>query len=198
MVALVAGAHPRPWTIEEWLALNETAPDGRRYELLDGQVIVSPPPSARHQYAADELRALLKAAAPDDLRVITAVGVRLDEDSGLIPDVVVVRRAFLRSGMKVPSAGDVRLVVEIVSPSTRTSDRSSKPQKYAAAGIPYFWRVELEDFRGRGSDELPVLFAYALDEDGAYRLTHRIAAGNRARLDAPFLVELDPAVLADY
>ncbi|MGR6998893.1 Uma2 family endonuclease [Yinghuangia aomiensis] len=41
-------------------------------------------------------------------------------------------------------ADDVVLVVEIASPSTRVADRKMKPSLYAAAGIPHYWRLELE------------------------------------------------------
>jgi len=52
--------------------------------------------------------------------------------------------------------GDVELAVEVVSPDSTTRDRERKPQLYAAAGIPHFWRVE--DASGR-----PVVYVYELD-----------------------------------
>lgn len=41
-------------------------------------------------------------------------------------------------------APEVRLVVEVVSPDTRTADRYEKPAEYARNGIPAFWQIELE------------------------------------------------------
>src|SRR6266700_3928407 len=65
------------------------------------------------------------------------------EDLLQLPDIVV--------GARWPSvdspgfwATDVRLVVEVMSPSSVLADRVSKPAMFAAAGVPSFWRVELD------------------------------------------------------
>ena len=113
----------------------------------------------------------------------------------MIPDVVVVRHATGRRSTPLP-VSDVLLVVEVVSPSTRRKDRQIKPAEYAAAGVPAYWRVEMTNFSGLGSDRLPVLFVYALDGD-EYRLTHRVAAGTSAKLDVPFHLGVDPADWAE-
>src|SRR5674536_389815 len=71
-------AHADPWTTEALYALPE---DGMRHELLDGTLLVSPPPSVPHQLAARRLvaarrlLAALGAAAPPDIEVLEAVGV---------------------------------------------------------------------------------------------------------------------------
>ncbi|HEY9483388.1 MAG TPA: Uma2 family endonuclease [Micromonosporaceae bacterium] len=183
-----------PWTLDDWWALNESSA-GSRYELIDGGLLVSPPPTYAHQWAGDALCRVLLAAAKPDFRVATAVGVTLaDGDSALIPDIVVARREPMLAPT-IPIAL-VSLVVEIVSPSSRVTDRRSKPAIFAAAGVPHFWRVELLPFTDQGSDVLPVLFAYALD-GGEYRLTHRVGAGTRAALTEPFPVAVDPAELID-
>jgi Uma2 family endonuclease len=198
MVAAVEMAHPAPWTVDEWakLILGGTIDDGRRVELVEGSLIVSPAPAMAHQVAADELRTVLAEAAPADLLVVTAVGLPMPAaQAGFIPDVLVVDRAAARSGpLAAPSM--VRLAVEVVSPSTVTTDRRVKPEKYAAAGIPVYWRVELNRFRGQLPGEvLPVLFAYALGESGEYELVHRVDASKPATLAAPFEVRLNLADL---
>lgn len=195
MSSSAALAHPEPWTVAEWLELNEQG-DGNRYELLEGGLLVSPSPSYEHQYAADSILVALRAAAPADLRVVSAVAVELQAgETGMIPDVVVVRHKTGRRLTPLPVSAVV-LAVEVVSPSTRRKDRQVKPAEYAAAGIPAYWRLETANFRGLGSDRLPVLFVYALDGD-EYRLTHRIAAGTPAKLDVPFSLEVDPAHWAE-
>jgi hypothetical protein len=70
--------HPiGPTTVADWLAM-EHPPDGSRLELIDGYVHVTPPPSLQHQYAGDELRAVIKAALQDahrtDLYAVTGGG----------------------------------------------------------------------------------------------------------------------------
>src|SRR5664280_2610553 len=120
-------AHADPWTTEALYALPE---DGMRHELLDGTLLVSPPPSVPHQLAACRLVAALGAAAPAGL---------------LVPDVVVARAAAVHGALRNLAAADVLAVVEIVSPSSRTQDRRWKPEAYAEAGIGAFVRVELTD-----------------------------------------------------
>ena len=52
--------------------LDAMPDDGNRYELIDGEIVVSPSPRSRHQYAVVELIYLLRAACPEHLRVATA------------------------------------------------------------------------------------------------------------------------------
>lgn len=52
----VSVAHPDPFTVDDVSALPE---DGMRHELLDGTLLVSPPPSVRHQFAAHRLVQIL-------------------------------------------------------------------------------------------------------------------------------------------
>jgi Uma2 family endonuclease len=184
-----------PWTAEEWLELNE-ASDGNRYELLDGSLLVSPPPSKIHQYVADELRGVLKAAAPEGFRVVSAAGAQVSSTTILIPDVLVMTA----TGFRAPDptdAAEVRLAVEVVSPSSISKDRVLKPAKYATAGVPHYWRVELDGSSNiEAGDKPPVIFAHVLD-GSAYRLVAKISAGTRAMLPGPFEVVLDPADLLD-
>src|SRR6266536_3781722 len=133
----VALDHAGPWTEADYLALPETR---QRIELLDGSLLVTPAPSSDHQQLARRLANLLEAAAPAELEVVEAVNVRVAPSKLLIPDLLVTRRL---EATAVYPAEDVLLVAEVVSPSTTTADRMIKPQLYAAAGIPWFLRVEL-------------------------------------------------------
>src|SRR6478672_728530 len=118
----VATVHPEPWTTDALYALPE---DGMRHELLDGTLLVTPPPSVPHQLAARRLVAALAAAAPADIEVLEAVGVALPVGL-LVPDVVVAKAAAVHTATRELAAGDVLAVVEIVSPSSRTNDRRWK------------------------------------------------------------------------
>ncbi len=118
---------------------------------------------------------------------VTAVGIRLGSDTALIPHVVVFRHEqgpFQRGPI---DARDALLVVEVVSPSSKTMDRVAKPAKYAAAEIPSFWLLEIED----GDFSLSV---FILDGQ-TYRLTERLTPGTPLRLFEPFPVTLDIAQL---
>ncbi|MCM6775109.1 Uma2 family endonuclease [Nocardia sp. CDC159] len=90
----------------------------------------------------------------------------------------------------------VLLAVEIVSASTTMMDQMVKPALYAEAGIANYWRLEINSFKGRlPGEQLPVLFAYVLGDDGEYELTHRIQAGESVALHSPFEFTIDPATL---
>ncbi len=90
--------------------------------------------------------------------------------AGYVPDLVVVYRgsAFHDNGY---DPGGVLLVVEVVSPSSLTLDRITKPAVYAEQGIPFYWRIEAE----------PRLLCHRLDSViGGYVLDRELAPGAAA------------------
>ena len=103
--------------------------DGKRYELLEGELIVSPAPSPRH------LRVVLKVA-----RFLS-----LAEDAGwgqvyVAPlDVVFISRERLGIIGETNVRGAPDLVVEVISPSSRARDLRTKVQTYARFGVKYYW-----------------------------------------------------------
>ncbi|HMK63708.1 MAG TPA: Uma2 family endonuclease, partial [Acidimicrobiales bacterium] len=112
-----AGAHVGPWTVEDVLELPDSH---ERYELLEGSLLVVPPPAARHQITSLGLARILEDVGPKDLMIVEAVGVRLPEESMFIPDVLVVeRQAALDNSSGILEPAVVRLVVEVVSPGSR-------------------------------------------------------------------------------
>ena len=129
------------WTTEDLDAMPE---DGRRRELLDGVLIMSPSPTAAHQTISGLLMGALNETCPDEYDVTQAVEIRLSPRRAFIPDVLVstARAAKRRSHWYHPH--EVLLAVEIVSPSSQAMDRVTKPTLYAQAGIPYYWRIEVD------------------------------------------------------
>lgn len=184
--------HGAPWTVQD---LFEIPDDGQRYEVQDGALIMSPALRIHHNYVADELRAFLKAAAPPRALVVTGVAVRLASDwTGRVPDVVVAV-ADPGPDLRALEVPEVLAVVEVVSPGSTTTDRITKPAVYAAAGIPCFWRVELDAFRGQlPGERLPVVLVHQLVGDRC-ELVHRASAGTVSTLPVPYPVTLDPAAL---
>jgi len=173
--------HPGPWTEEEFLAL----PEDCQLELLDGNLLSKGAVSTLHQRVRRELANSLDAAAPDRLLVVGAVNVRVGPACVLIPDVVV---AHCREDFLVVDATEVLLVAEVVSPSTVRIDRVLKPHLYAAAGIEWYLRVEVE------AAEPPEVIAYQLS-DGAYAERARAQAGQTLRVSVPFELEVDLGAL---
>lgn len=181
----VAVSHPDPFTVDGLYALPD---DGMRHELLDGTLLVSPPPGVPHQLAAARLAELLRAAAPADLEVLGATGVALP--SGLlVPDLVVARAAAVHAAHRELAAPDVVAVVEVVSPASGRTDRIGKPLAYAEGGIPTYWRIEL------GAPGGPELGVHDLAA-GAYREVAVLRPGAVAEVRAPFPCAIDPARLA--
>lgn len=184
VVTSAVGAHIGPWREEDLVGLPG---DSRRYELLEGTLLVSPPPSGRHQLVSWEVTRELKEGAPSGLVVVEAMGIRLPDGTLFIPDVLVAERDPVvanRSGILDP--GVVSLVVQIVSPASRTQDCLTKPALYARAGIPSLLRVELE--------AEPTVFAYRLDA-GVYVELSSTMAGEHLLLDDPFPISFDPGNL---
>jgi Uma2 family endonuclease len=194
--------HAAPYTVDD---LFEMPDDGNRYEVLGGSLVVSPAPRPIHQLAADELRLLLRNASPQGVTAITATAVRISAFDGPVPDIVVTDADLRAAGRELP-AGRVHTVVEVVSPSNALVDRAYKRELYAEAGIPCYWRVELEPWRGY-TGELPLVVVRLLTPDGWQ--TFEAAAGQEAslpmavgRLDGDKIatadVRFDPAVLIDF
>lgn len=178
------------WTIDDLLSL----PDGHRYEILDGSLLVSPTPPIGHQAAVGRLCGAFLAAAPDDVEVISAAAIDLGAASSQlvaqapVPDVVVMGPGVReRPGLFVHPA-DVLLVAEVESAQT-VRDRMFKPNLYAAAGIPAYWRVELDGSRA------PAVVLHTLD-GSVYREVRTVRAGESVVVDVPFPVEVRPAELA--
>lgn len=176
-----AFGHPRPYTSDEVLSWPD---DNTPHELIDGTLFVSPHASVRHQLALERLREVLRPWLPPGWLMIGPVNLRVSDSTLLVPDLVVVDRVDQDALAAEP--GDVRLVVEVVSPSSRKLDRLLKPAVYAEAGIGAYWRIELEP--------RPAVHVYAL-EGGSYRLAAAPFAGEVLAEREPFRVRFDPAVL---
>ena len=162
----------------------ETMPDdGRRYELVDGSLVVTPAPSRLHQRMAFQLGVLLEAARPDDLEVLAApFDVALSDDSVLQPDLLVARRdAFTERDLPGPPL----LAVEVLSPSTRRLDLTLKRARYEASGCPSYWVLD---------PDAPSLTAWEL-RDGAYVETAHVTDDQVFTAAVPFPVTFSPAQL---
>jgi Uma2 family endonuclease len=173
----------RFWTFEDLEKLPDHV-DWRRYEIVDGALVVSPAATPRHELAVIELAVALRSSMPTGFRVIGAAMIDL-HPSYRIPDVTVLADRVFVSHRKQVAPADVLLAVEIESPSSVTEDRITKPAQYAAAGIPHYWRLETDPLR---------LTAYEL-ADRIYSQLGTWTAGDIARLDRPFPIELDMAGL---
>jgi Uma2 family endonuclease len=123
----------------------DTPDDGNRYEVIDGALFVTPPPGWGHQRGLGKLyiRVGSHVYALDLGEVVQApVGVVLDDENGVEPDLVFVAKERLHIITERGVFGAPDLVVEVLSPRTRSRDLGSKKRRYAAAGIPHYWVLD--------------------------------------------------------
>lgn len=162
-------------TYQDYLA---TPDDGRRYEILDGEIQVTAAPGMLHQLVLGNLYAVLHAHVTSRGlgRVFFApLAVILADTTVVEPDLVYVSSARAAIMTERGIVGAPSLLVEALSGSTAARDRGQKLQLYARYAVPHYWIVEIE----RRAIE-----AYELTE-GAYRLVTR-ASGRGAIPLPPF------------
>lgn len=134
------------WTYEHWLQFPN---DGWKYEILDGVLYMSPPPTINHQDVSGELFARMRifARAHKVGTVLEApCGVRLPTQAVPVePDILFVRneRRHLIEERYVEGAPD--LVVEVLSRSNADYDRTTKYAQYEQAGVSEYWLVNYWD-----------------------------------------------------
>lgn len=182
---LLAMPVPRPLTVDDLFALPD---DAWRYELVDGSLIMSPPPTMRHDTVNNELLGVVMAAARPPWKVRKPdIGILLDDGTYVIPDLVVLRPdADLTGQGFLPR--DVLVVVEVVSPSNAAQDLVLKRHVYAEHGIPHYWIVD-----SRADLRITLL---GLDGSGRhYEVRREIGPDGSARVDEPFEVTLMPKEL---
>ncbi|HXH83531.1 MAG TPA: Uma2 family endonuclease [Candidatus Tectomicrobia bacterium] len=129
-------------TYRDYAALPD---DGRRYEIHDGELSVTPAPTTEHQIVSRRLFLVLHRwleTHPGGELFYAPLDVILADTAIVQPDLVYVgpdRRARISErGIE----GAPTLAVEILSPSTRSVDRVTKPGLYARHGVPFFWLVD--------------------------------------------------------
>jgi Uma2 family endonuclease len=130
------------WTVERLHALPD---DGNRYEIIDGELLVTPTPTARHQYTVLSLILELQPYCERvGLQILMAPADLIASDNTLVqPDAFVV---LLDENGKPPESyetmGRPRLVVESLSPSTEHIDRTRKRKLYLDMQIEEYWILD--------------------------------------------------------
>jgi Uma2 family endonuclease len=132
---------PERWTYEQYLELD----DDRRYEILDGELLMTPAPATRHQIILSELGFRINQFVRDrDLgQVLFApTDVVLTETQVVQPDILFVsgERSAIIGERAIHGAPD--LVVEILSPSSIHRDRHRKHALYERSGVREYWLVD--------------------------------------------------------
>jgi Uma2 family endonuclease len=132
------------WTRAEVLALPV---DGKRYELVDGELLVSPTPRFRHQFVVQRLNRLIEDYVDrHQLGMTFCVPGDLSLDSGQVvqPDLFVLKGPLDPMRTSWDEVGIPLLAVEVLSPSTARHDRIVKRGAYQRAGVSVYWIVDLD------------------------------------------------------
>ena len=125
--------------------LRQFPDDGRRYELIHGEVHVAPSPNTKHQLSLLHPTASLDRYLSNNrlgMIFFAPMDVRLAADSAVQPDLIFISSA--RTGIILENYidGAPDLVVEILSPSSATYDRASKLALYSEMGVPWVWLLD--------------------------------------------------------
>ncbi len=159
---------PQPltgWTVAQVLELPD---DGKRYELVDGELLVTPAPSLAHQHALGalywQLYPFVESNAVGRLFQSPA-DIEPDERTLVQPDLFVAPLIEGRPPRTWKQIGPLLLAVEALSPSTARADRQIKRRRYQRHGVAEYWIMDLDAQlveRWRPADERPEVLAEQL------------------------------------
>ena len=134
------------WTVDMVRALPD---DGNRYEVIDGELFVTPAPSVAHQRAVLELALLVapyvRAHRIGEALIAPADVIVYGPRKFVQPDLFVVplvNGAPMRAWTEV---GRLLLAVEMLSPSTRHTDHGRKRSLYREKAVPEYWIVDIDE-----------------------------------------------------
>lgn len=154
-------AAPRRWTVEQVRAMQEESRPAPRFELVDGELLVTPSPGMPHQRAvfalAHALYGYVRSHSLGEL-LLSPADLGLEPGTVVQPDLFVVPAG---GGARARSWRDVRsllLAIEVISPSSARADRVQKRRLYQRVGVPEYWAVDLDARtveRWRPDDERP-------------------------------------------
>jgi Uma2 family endonuclease len=172
-------------TYDDYVALPD---DGKRYELHEGELSVTPSPGGPHQNVLGNLYLLLAPHVRDTGRgilMLSPFDCIMSDTTVVVPDLTWVdddRRARL-SDRAVE--GSPSLAVEIVSPYSKAIDRRRKMALYAAHDVTWYWIVD---------PDARTIEAFRLDH-GAYALEATLEGTESSALPPFPDLRLDPAAI---
>jgi Uma2 family endonuclease len=172
-------------TYEDFAALPD---DGKRYELHEGELSVSPSPAPRHQRIIGNLFLILaphvRASGRGEL-FLSPFDCIMTNTTVVEPDLVYVDDERRRLLSERALEGSPSLAVEVLSPSSLNIDRRRKMALYAAHDVTWYWIVD---------PDARTIEAYRLDGN-AYRLDATLAGIEPDALPPFPELPIDPAAV---
>jgi Uma2 family endonuclease len=134
----------RRWTVAD---LADLPDDGNRYEVVDGELLVTPSPTLRHQDAAFELAVLLREYLARERVghvIVAPAEIVFSPSRGVQPDVLVAPLIDGKRPERLEHIRELLLAVEVLSPTTARADRVTKRVLYRDQRVHDFWIVDLD------------------------------------------------------
>jgi Uma2 family endonuclease len=175
-MGMPARSEPRKqWTLDEVRALRNRATSGTRYELVDGELLVTPAPTGVHQIAVHLLCGALYPYVRTEKVGLAAMAPRdvdLEPGRSVQPDVFVVPPDEIERFRGGDPVERLVLAAEVLSPSSARSDRVKKRALYQRNRVSEYWIVDLDARvfeRWRPDDDRPQILAARVEwlPDGA-------------------------------
>lgn len=146
---------PSHLTFEEYLVFDDGTDN--RYELVDGELVMVPLPTPDHSDAIDLLRDIFKEQirlegypwlVKGDVGVYTGINPQTGKERSRTPDLCVLTTTqWSQLKAEKKSAAVLKspplLVVEVVSPGSKTTDYESKKVEYESIKVPEYWIIDL-------------------------------------------------------
>jgi len=139
-------AAPIYHTAEQVRAFPE---DGNRYEVVHGELLVTPAPRAWHQEISTRLLERLRAYLRSERvghGIMSPADISWGPDTLVQPDVFVVPLEQART-LDWTRMRDLLLVIEVLSPSSGRADRFTKRLEYQRQRVPLYWIVDPDERR---------------------------------------------------
>jgi Uma2 family endonuclease len=165
------------------------------WELMDGVIMPRGQTKMWHDIVREGLLLNLASAVPDTHRVNVERCVMLDERTVVKPDVVVFDKRSITNIFEAECTPvqAVALAIEVVSPGSRSEDRIRKPARFAEAGVPCYWQVELE------RDNQLAVHEYWLHADARTYIPAPMHPVHHDKLvtEVPFPIDIDLAAVLE-
>jgi Uma2 family endonuclease len=144
-------------------------PEGAPYQLIEGELVMTPSPTTFHQIVLGNLNEKIRAFVKEKgagLVLFAPIDIYLDDENAFQPDLVFVskQRRDITKDDGIHGAPD--LVIEILSPSTAYYDMKKKYRIYEKFGVKEYWMVD---------PEMKSVDQFTLSEGGKFLLSVSVA-----------------------
>jgi Uma2 family endonuclease len=131
-------------TYDDYAALPN---DGKRYEIIEGDIFMSPAPRTKHQKTIGNLYWILRTyldSHPIGDLYLSPIDVILSYTNVVQPDLLFLSAKKLHLVSERGIEGPPDLIVEVLSPTTEKTDRITKSRLYAKFEVPHYWLIDPE------------------------------------------------------